>query len=357
MPRTVQIRDVASHAGVSTATVSHVLNGTRVVSDATRARVLASARHLAYHPSAIARSLKTKATGTLGVLVSDISNPFSTGVVRGIENVASANGYNVILCNTDELEEKANTYLNLLLAKRVEGLIVAPIGGTAGFAERFLAVGTTIVLIDRRIEGSDLPFVGTANVDAARDAVTHLVQDGHRRIGMIAGLTRVSTSVERMEGYRRALLEYGIAVEKRLVRTGHSTVDGGAAAARELLEQDDPPSALFTTNNLMTLGALKMFAELGLRCPDEISLVGFDDHEWAGIFSPPLTVVRQPTHEIGTAAADLLIELIRTPAKAPRSIVLPSTLIVRGSCRPGGHRGPGAPAERVPRRERRGCRV
>ena len=335
----IRIRDVAKRAGVSTATVSHVLNGTRPTAEATRARVLAIVRELGYHPSAVARGLRTKSTGTLGVVLSDIRNPFFTALVRGIEDVVQANGLNLIVCNSDEDEKKAETYLRLLLAKRVEGLVFTPTGRANALLESFLAMGIPVILIDRIAPGLTLPFVGVDNVQGAREAVAHLLDDGHRRIGVVAGLATVSTSTDRLEGYRLALADRGLAADAALIREGHSSVQGGEEAAGDLLALAQRPTALFTTNNLMTLGALKSCARLGLRCPDDVALCGFDDHEWAELFSPPLTVVRQPTYEIGTTAARLLARAIHGEALPAEAVLLKTRLIVRASCRAGGHEG------------------
>ncbi len=331
-----RIRDVAERAQVSTATVSHVLNGTRTVTDSTRDRVLTAIRELNYHPSAVARSLKTQSTYTLGVMVSDITNPFSTAVVRGIEDVASANGFNLILCNTDENEDKAEAYVRLLLARRVDGLVLAPTGRSSDLLERFREMAP-IVVIDRADPGMTLPFVGVDNVAGARKAVNHLVDDGHTRIGIVAGLPAVSTSAQRLEGYRLALARRGMAADPDLERTGQSTVEGGEQAAVELLSLAERPTALFTTNNFMTLGALRACARLGLRCPDDVAILGFDDHEWAPLFTPPLSVVRQPTYEIGTTAAALLLRAIAGERLSTEPRLLNTTLLIRESCRRGGH--------------------
>jgi LacI family transcriptional regulator len=334
-----RIRDVAKHSGVSTATVSHILNGTRQVADATRAKVLASVSHLGYRPSAIARSLRTKTTGTIGILVSDISNPFSTAVVRGIEDVASENGHNVILCNTDESEAKAERYLSLLLSKRVDGLILAPTGRLTSCLEMFLAMGTPVVLIDRLAEGVDLPYVGVDNVESARLAVEHLIDDGHRRIGILTGLPNVSTSVDRLKGYELALHAHGIEISPDLVKRGHSNVQLGIQAACDILRMQTPPTAIFTTNNLMTLGCLIAFRSMGVQCPERVAILGFDDHEWAQIFSPAVTVVRQPMYEIGSTAARLLQRALKGERLAPERHLLPSQLVLRNSCKTGGHAG------------------
>jgi DNA-binding LacI/PurR family transcriptional regulator len=252
--------------------------------------------------------------------------------------VAQANSLNLIVCNSDEDEEKAEAYLRLLLAKRVEGLVFTPTGRANVLLEPFLAMGIPVILIDRIAPGLTLPFVGVDNVQGAREAVAHLLEDGHGRIGVVAGLSTVSTSAHRLEGYRLALADYGLPVDSALIREGHSSVQGGEEAAADLLASAQRPTALFTTNNLMTLGALKACARLGLRCPDDVALCGFDDHEWAEIFSPPLTVVRQPTYEIGTTAARLLARAIHGEAVPAEAVLLKARLIIRASCRSGGHK-------------------
>jgi len=332
MPQSARISDVARRAGVSTATVSHVINGTRHVSEETRARVLAAIAELEYLPSAVARSLKTKSTGTLGVTVSDISNPYFTAIVRGIEDVASANDYNVIICNTDEDKDKEQRYLRVLLAKRIDGLIIAPTGFPSPLLETMQAAGIPIVLVDRSVEGMNLPIIKVDNEAGAYQAVSHLIQDGHQRIGIITGLPQVSTSHERYAGYERALQEHDLPTDPRLVRIGYSKPEGGFRAALDLLGADQRPTALFTTNNLMTMGALMALRHLGLSCPGDVAIIGFDDHDWAPIFVPPLTVVSQPTYEVGTTAAELLIGIVRGMRRETLDHVLPTKLIVRGSC-------------------------
>ena len=326
----VSIETVAQHAGVSKATVSHVLNRTRFVSEATEIRVRAAIDELGYHPSDVARSLKTKRTTTIAALVSDISNPFFTAVVRGIEDGLNENDYQVILCNSDEDPGKEDRYLRAMLAKRVDGLIIAPVGHANSFL-RVIAQHIPTLCIDRGTPDLELPVIGVDNEPAARDAVAHLIGHGHRRIGAIVGLPKVSTSRERLTGYERALREAGIRVDPELIHEGNSKVDGGTAAAREVFALPDPPTAIFASNNLMTLGVLKALDTLGRRCPDDVAVVGFDDHDWAGHFTPPLTVVRQPTYGLGKAAVGLLLRLIRGETVghvAPMN----AELIVRRSC-------------------------
>lgn len=326
----VSIATVALRAGVSKATVSHVLNGTRFVSEPTSERVRAAIDELGYHPSDVARSLKTNRTTTIAALVSDISNPFFTAVVRGIEDGLNENDYQLILCNTDEDPAKEDRYLRAMLAKRVDGLLVAPVGHSDSFL-RVIAQHIPTLCVDRGTPDLELPVIGVDNKAAAREAVAHLVGHGHRRIGAIVGLPNVSTSRDRLRGYERALNDAGIPFDPALVDKGNSKVDGGTTGAQQLLSLPEPPSAIFASNNLMTLGVLKALDSLGRRCPDDVAVIGFDDHDWAGHFTPPLTVVRQPTYELGKAAAGLLLRVIGGEAIGHVE-PMRAELVVRRSC-------------------------
>lgn len=326
----VSIATVARRAGVSKATVSHVVNQTRFVSAATKSRVRAAIDELGYHPSGVARSLKTQRTTTIAVLVSDISNPFFTAVVRGIEDGLSENDHQMFLCNTDEDAGKEDHYLRAMLAKRVDGLLIAPVGRPEGFLgviERHIPT----LCIDRGTPDIELPVVGIDNEAAARDAVGHLIEHGHRRIAAIIGLPSVSTSRDRLAGYQRALRDAGIDPQDELVRQGSSKAEGGTAAARDLLARGPRPTAIFASNNLMTLGVLRALDELGLRCPEDVAVVGFDDHDWAPYFTPALTVVRQPTYELGRVAAALLLRAIGGE-RIDRVDLMRADLVVRASC-------------------------
>lgn len=328
------LHDVARVADVSITTVSHVLNGTRHVAPATRERILAAIAQTQYHPSAIARSLKTQVTGTLGVAVSDITNPFFTTIVRAIEDVASNNDYNVIICNTDQTPEKEEKYLKVLLAKRIDGLIISPTGMPSPMLEAIYSMGVPIVFVDRSIPGMDLPMptIKADNEAGAYAAISHLIEDGHSRIGIISGLTGVTSFQERYAGYERALLEHGLPVSAHYVKRGLVGAKGGAAAAEELLRLPERPTAIFAANNNLTLGAMQAIHESGLSCPQNIAIVGFDDHEWATILVPPLTVVRQPVYSIGAKAAQLVVDILRGVCQQPASLVLPSELVIRSSC-------------------------
>ncbi len=351
----VNIRDVAERAGVSTATVSHVLNETRFVRDETRQRVLAAIEALNYHPSAIARGLATNSTRTVGLIISDIANPFFTAVVRGVEDKLNQHGYRTILCNTDEDPGREDEYLRLLFAHQVDGLIIAPTGVYSEHLVRMAQDEVPIVLLDRTAPGIEAPLLGVDNEGGGYQATRYLLELGHRRIAVLTGLETISTQGQRVAGYKKALQEAGLAFDEALVVRASSRLRewqfSAAAlqpadsvltniqmtpvafsALRQLFELSQPPTAIFITNNQMILGTLHVLREKGLFCPDQISLVGFDDQDWAPLFSPPLTVIRQPTYQLGWNVADWLMKLVHHQEIEPAA-PLPVELIIRESCR------------------------
>jgi LacI family transcriptional regulator len=337
------IADVAREAGVSTTTVSHALNGTRPVADETQRRILEAVERLQYEVNSVAQSLKRNRSHAIGLLITDIGNPFFTALVRGIEDVANRAGYSVFLCNTDEDPEKELTYLRMLTRKRVDGIVMAPTGSPSAFADKLIESGFPLVCIDRASPGALCDCVLVDNVEGARVATSHLIGLGHQRVGVISGLARVGTSAERLAGYRQALAERGIPFDERIVLEGNSRPDGGFRRMLDLLDAPSPPTALFVTNNLMTLGALGALGTRGVRVPDDLALIGFDDFDWATILRPRLTAVAQPTYEIGEIAAGMVLDRIRGDAVGgPRQVVLHTRLIVRETC---GAAGAADPAE------------
>jgi LacI family transcriptional regulator len=326
------LHDVARAAGVSIATVSATVNQTAYVSPALQDRVRRAIAEVGYHPDVIARSLRTRTTKTLGLIISDIANPFFTSVIRGIEDVANARGYALVLCNTDERLEKERAYVQLLRSRRVDGVIMAPVGGTEAYADLNDTLGVPVVFIDRSVPAR-ADIVVTDNVRGAREVVRHLTGLGHRRIGVITGLPRISTSEERLAGYQAALQAAGVPVDPALMKVGYSRLEGGYRAAQDLLAMPDRPTAIFATNNLMAIGLMRAVAERGLRCPADVSVACFDDFEWASVFHPRLTTVAQPAYEMGSTAADLLLVRLagRAPAEPERRVLTP-TLVVRDSC-------------------------
>lgn len=327
------MKDVAKKACVSVATVSHVVNGTRPVAPETEARVRQAMTDLAYEPNSIAQSLRTKVTKAVGILVSDITNPFFASVVRGAEDLASQSGYSIIVCNTDETPEKEEAYVALLRRRQLDGIIVVPVVDQAGPVLRDLPLDKRpFVFLDRRAKGVEADAVLSDNVGGAYQATQHLLKTGHRRIGIVLGLPGATTSEERLRGYTQALNEAGIALDKQMITWGRYRIDGGRAAIGRLLESSPPPTAVFTTNNLMTLGAIRELLRRGVAVPKSMALIGFDDPEWAELSTPPITTVAQDPYSIGFIGMEMLVKRIEdTSIRGYRELRVPVELRVRGT--------------------------
>lgn len=329
MPQ-VTIRDVAAVAGVSPATVSRVLNGDLRVARALAEQVHGAAARLGYRPNRQARSLRTRATTVLGLIISDIQNPFFTSMVRGVEDAASAHGYSVVLANADEDLAKEQRYLEVAAAERMAGVVLSPATATQTRVDVLTERHVPVVTVDRRIRTAAVDSVTVNNREAAHEAVSHLIEQGCRRIGMIAGRADVSTASERLAGYQDALRSAGLPVDPQLCEPGEFRVEGGRAAALRLMSLEPRPDALFVANNLMAVGAMNALNELGVRWPDDVALAGFDDVSWLGL-APPLTLVEQPTYEIGRIATELLLRRIAGEQFDVQDVVLTATLRIRRS--------------------------
>jgi LacI family transcriptional regulator len=340
----VTIKDVAREAGVSLGTASQALRKSPAVREATRQRVLAVAKRLRYHPSALARGLVTRRTHTVGLLISDIANPFFIRAVRAVEDAAQENGYNVILCNTDEDPAKETQYLRVLLEKRVDGIILATTAGSLPAVREVRWRRVPLVLFDRELSQMAADTVKVDSVLGGRLATEHLLRLGHRRIAIIHGPLVRSTGAERLEGYLLALRSANLPPDPVLIREGNFKQDSGRELAGQLLDLAPPPTALFCTNNLMTVGALQTVQERGVRIPADLSLVGYDDMEWWTLTDPPLTTVGQPVYELGRAAMRLLLAQIER-RRRPQRVVLKPELLTRASCGP-----PPPTTSRAPRR-------
>jgi LacI family transcriptional regulator len=325
------IRDVAAVAGVSPATVSRVLNGKQDVAAELRQRVLGAVTELGYRRNGPARSLRTRAAMVLGLIISDISNPFFTAVVRGAEDQAQLAGYSLVLANADEDVDKEARYLEVAAAEQMAGVLLSPASLTRTSIDVLLERGIPVVTVDRRLAGAPVDSVTVNNHQAARTAAQHLIGQGCRRVGFIAGPIQTTTGASRLAGYRAALRAAGRLVDPSLTAYADFRTEGGYAATRQLLRQRRPPDGLLFANNLMTVGGLRAIAEAGLAIPDDIAVVGFDDAIWATALRPPLTVVAQPTYEIGQTAAKLLLRRVDGEAFPPRRVVLQAELIERAS--------------------------
>lgn len=334
----IKIKDVARAAGVSPATVSRVLNGTGRVSADRAERVRAVVAKLGYQPFSPARALRRQATDVWAVIVADIENPFFTLIVRGIEDGAQKRGFRVMLCNSDEDLEKEAGYIDVALAERMGGVVIAVASTQKSRLAPLLERGVPVVAIDRRPAGHDVDCVLVDNKLGAAQATAHLLEAGARRIACITGPRRVSTANERVAGYEEALRAAGRTLEASLVVREDFRPRGGYDAIQRLCAGAEQPDAVFVANNLMTVGALRSLRDLGLRVPDDVRVVGFDDAPWAALVQPPLTVVSQPAYEIGRIAAELLLEKREDPGREPREVMLVPELIVRessGARRPG----------------------
>lgn len=326
------IKDVAQRAGVSSATVSRVLADKPHVRPELRERVWQAVDELGYQPSRVARSLRSQQSQIIGLIISDIQNPFFTSIVRAVEDAAYERGFSIFLCNSDEDPDKERMYLDLMLAENVAGIIASPTRETVDSFDDVLNADVPVVEIDRRTVNVDTDTVLLNNAEAAHNLVSHLIADGHQRIGGVIGVSDATTGRERLQGYLDALANHGIEAAPELKIQVLPKEKQGFEATTRLLELPEPPTAIFTGNNLLTVGALKAIHAKNLRIPDDVGIAGFDEMEWASLVKPGLTVVKQPTYEIGRTAAELLLKRLEDPARPTREVTLRGRLIVRQSC-------------------------
>mgnify|MGYP000545467871 CR=1 FL=1 len=325
------IREVARKAGVAAITVSRVINRSGYVSDETRQRVEQAIAELDYVPNVLARGLRSSRTHTLGLLVTDITNAFWTTVARGAEDAAVRSGYSVFLCNTDESASKQEQYLRALLSHRVEGVIIAPASSDRSALTALERARLPFVIVDRRVPGVDADLVLGDSLGGARMLVEHLLARGHRRIAHIGGPVGVSTADDREQGYREALMAAGIEVDPDLVQRGDYKLESGRRLMRQLLERSPLPTAVFAANNVLAVGALAALQERGLRVPEDMALVCFDDLPQASLIDPFLTVAAQPAYDLGATALRLLLARLADPYRPPETVMLPVQLVVRRS--------------------------
>lgn len=326
------IQDVARRAGVSVSTVSRVLNGTAHVNAEIRTRVEAAIQEMEYRPSRAARSLRTNYSSIIGLLISDIQNPFFIGLIQGVEDTALQHGYSLLLCNSTENAQREQRYIEVLRDERVAGIIIVPTNEKQPDLGWFWDHNIPIVAVDRRIKDRHVDAVLVDNVTGAREATAHLISNGYRRIGAIIGPTTITTGRDRLEGYRQALREASIVHDPQLERCGSFNRDSGRQFANDLLSLDPPIDALFVGNNLMTVGALEAIRAHNLQVPADIALVGYDEMSWAALDAVSLTTVLQPVYELGSTAAQRLFQHLQQPGiQARQEIILSPTLCVRSS--------------------------
>jgi LacI family transcriptional regulator len=328
------MNDVARTAGVSVATVSRVLsNDGAGVSPELRERVTAAVAELDYHPNHLPRNLRARSSRTIGLVISDIDNPFFTAIVRGAEDVAHRRGYTMVLANTDEDAAREAICLQTMAAERAAGVVVASTGQHSDGVRRLISTGIPVVALDRRIAGANVDTVVVDNETASYEAVSHLASLGHRRVAMVGGPGKVSAIREREAGYERAVRDHGL--EPGLLRHSDLREAGGRRTTLELLREPAArPTAIFSVNNMSTIGVLHALRDLGLRAPDDVSVIGFDDIPTGDLLDPPLSVVRQPTYQLGARAAELLLRRVEEPDVPVQEVVLAASLVLRPSTGP-----------------------
>ncbi len=321
------IKDVAKTAGVSTATVSRVLANHSRIKEETRQRVREAVEQLNYRPNLIARSLRVQKSARIGLVVSDIRNPFFTAIGRAVEDSAYEQGYSILMCNTDENPEKEELYLNLLHDENVAGIIYSP---TQKFSTKLSTFNSNIpfVIIDRAVNMKQADMVLLDNVAAGYELTKHLIENGYRKVAGLFG-NASTTAPERNQGFRKALSEY------QLKPVGEyfipPRIKQGYEITMGLLSQSHRPDAIFTSNSLLTAGAFQAIRGSHLKVPNDVALVGFDETTWGELVDPPITLIAQPTEEIGRTATELLFQRIEEPTRSPKTVILQGTLIARGS--------------------------
>lgn len=325
------IRDVAALAGVSTTTVSHVINNSRFVSPEVRERVYQAMEELRYQPNALARSLRQGKTNTIGLLSPNSANPFFAEIGRAVEDAAFSSRYSVIICNTEGKLEKESFYLDVLSKKRVDGIILIGISQANETLNRLLAKSVPVVLVDREIPDLDVDLVLTDNKQAGYMAARHLIEQGHTCIACVTGPAHVHPSSRRVVGYQEALQEAGLPLQDEYILPGDFSAQSGWEATRALLALPQPPSAIFLCNDLMAIGGLRAAAEAGFAVPQDLAIMGFDDIELASFSNPPLSSIAQPKAEMGAIAVQMLLEQIEEERTEPRQEMLQPELVVRRS--------------------------
>lgn len=324
------IQDVAREAGVSVATVSRVMNNSPSVSDITRERVLEAIKKLDYQPNLLGRNLRRTETRMILVLLPNIANPFYSRIVKGAEDVAHKNGYNIMLCNTDSDKNREKLYLDLLKNRLSDGVIFM---ASELSKDELMETGRNFPVVQccEHKEGAGVSHVSIDNLAAAYKAVKHLISLGHTRIGMISSKNNFLSTIHRELGYKKALDDSGIDFDPSLIKYGDYGFKSGLRAAKQFLDMEDRPTAIFAISDTMAVGVIKAAGEAGLKVPDDIAVAGFDNISLASMCEPPLTTISQPKYDLGCTAMDLLLRQIRGELKEPEKVLLEYELIIRES--------------------------
>lgn len=330
------IREVARRAGVALGTVSNVLNRPEIVAEETRKRVQQAIEEIGFVRNGSARQLRAGHSQFIGLLVLDVANPFFTEVARGAEDVAHASNYIVILCNADDSIEKESHYLRVLEEQRARGVLITPVQSDASYLQRLRQRGIAVVLLDRPSRIKDICWVAVDDVRGGELAAAHLLEQGHKRIGFVHGPLSIRQCAERRRGMLKAVRATGLDPDEVIVdiATGTQRASDGEESAEKLLQMKRKPTAMFCANDLLALGLMRGLSKHGISIPGDFALVGYDDVEFASMLSTPLTTIRQPKYELGSKAAELLIDEAHEPvAHQHQHIIYEPELIVRASSR------------------------
>jgi DNA-binding LacI/PurR family transcriptional regulator len=330
------MKEVARIAGVSLGTVSHVLNGSAAVREPLRRRVMDAVDALGYQPSQLARGLRRDKTNMIGMIIPDVTNPFFPAVVRGAEDVAFENGYRLILCNTDNDHAKELVHLNELRTYLPSGLIVIPssFSDLTAQAASYRKSGTAVVCVDRLPRDWKGDSVTADNEHGSYEATSYILRQGHKRLAIITGPRHLTNAQQRLGGFKRALHEKSLHIGPEYIQETSFDQHGGHAKTMLLLRMIPRPTVIFAGNDMIAFGALRAFREAGLRCPEDISLIGFDNLDLAEMTTPPLSSVSQPGYQMGSTAARLLIDRVRGDHAPPRHVVIQTALKIRDSVAP-----------------------
>jgi LacI family transcriptional regulator len=331
------LNDIAVRAGVSVSTVSRVLNNKASkfrISPETEATIQRIASDLQYRPNQVARGLRLKTTHTLGLVTPDISNPFFAAIIKQVQKVAHHLGYSLLVCNTDENLALEVEHVNLMYHKRVDGLVAMPVGQEAAHYREWVEKGIPLVLLDRCFDELAVSSVTVDNYSGAYEAVSFLLEKGHRRIAFVQGLPGTYTNNERLRGYVSALQHHGVPVDQNLIVGGDFRQENGYIQTKLLLSMARRPTAIFATGDLITLGALTAIYEEGFEIPRDMSLLTFDDFDFAPFLRCPLTAVQQPKEMMGEVGVKLLVDHLKGQRSEKQSIVLKPKLIIRDSVAP-----------------------
>lgn len=334
MTKNTTILDIAEAAEVSTATVSRVLNGSGKVKEATAKRVLRAADQMNYHPNRVARRMRTKSINSLviGLIVPDMYNPFFSELCRAVEDVAFKYKHVTFICNTDEDSDKENFYIESMRSEKVSGLIIAPTDSKSPNLEKLAKLKFPTVCVDRKPAFEN---IDSCTIDSERGgyiATSRLIELGHKRIAIINGPRRLSTSKDRFTGYKKAMADAGLPLLDELVHFEDYKIAGGVKATRKLLKLQNHPTAIFSCNSLMTLGCISELQKQKISIPNDIALISYDEMPWSSVLSPPVTTIMQPCYELGSSAAELLIKKLRNPMLSATHIVFTPEIIIRESC-------------------------